>query len=83
MIVPRLQKKVVVLKIKMAQLFVIIQLRYKNLLMTLLLSSPVCGSNGQNYSSSCALERESCVTGESVTVLHAGLCRAPAPSCSR
>ncbi|XP_066916259.1 agrin-like isoform X2 [Clytia hemisphaerica] len=37
--------------------------------------SPVCGSDGQFYTSRCALERTNCLEKKSVTIVNGGLCK--------
>ncbi|XP_051958219.1 testican-2-like [Xyrauchen texanus] len=37
-------------------------------------STPVCGSDGHNYSSQCKMEQQACLSGKGVSVLCSGLC---------
>ena len=42
-------------------------------------SSPVCGSDGQNYDNVCKMLQNTCLTGREVTLSHVGKCGVPEP----
>ena len=37
--------------------------------------APVCGSDGQTYSSKCSLYQQACANKKDVDVLYSGICR--------